>query len=48
MWLRDARDFAIGDFGVRRVSNARYRELFDAGLTPKQAAESLSISKRCK
>lgn len=40
-WLRDARDLALGDYGVKRVSDREYRALFDEGLTPRQAAEQL-------
>lgn len=41
-WRRSARDIALGDYGIKRVSDQAYRDLFEAGLTPQEAALRLA------
>lgn len=48
MWLRSARDIALGDYGIKRISDKAYRDLFEAGLTPQQAALRLAEMSRVK
>lgn len=41
-WLRSARDIALHDYHVKGISDKAYRDLFDAGKTPQQAALRLA------